>query len=95
MNANNLHPNYKLQLFNVYAMASVGVIKLLGLAKSNEETNTWCDTMVVTLWLSTFLFGGLPFLYYSFGQLFLLEKIILFSHLLFLLIGLVFYRLHK
>lgn len=95
MNANNVQPNYKLILFNVYAMASLGMIKLLGLAKNSDETETWCDTMVFTLWLSTFLFGCLPFLFYNLTELILLEKIIFISHLIFLTIGLIIYRLSR
>jgi hypothetical protein len=95
MNANNVQPNFKLILLNVYAMASLGIIKLLDLASSSEEEETWCEMMVLTSIGSSFLFGCIPFLFYTMDQLLLLIKIIATLNVAFLTIGLLFYRLSK
>jgi len=95
MNANNVQPNFKLLVLNIYAMAAIGFIKLLGIAQCEEEENTWCEMMVFTSLASTLIFGILPFLFYTLEELLLLEKIIMSSHFIFLTIGLLFYRLSK
>lgn len=95
MNANNVQPNFKLIVLNVYAMASLGIIKLFSMARNVEEEQTWCEMMVFTSIASTILFGCIPFFFYSFDQLVLLEKIIASTNIIFLTIGLLFYRLSK
>lgn len=95
MNANNVQPNFKLLFLNIYAMASIGLIRLLGIAQSEDEENTWCETMVFTTLATSFIFGIIPFLFYTMEELLLLEKIIVSSHCIFLIIGLLFYRLSK
>lgn len=95
MNANNVQPNFKLIVLNIYAMAAVGMIKLLGIAQSEEEETTWCEMMVFTTLATTLIFGIIPFLFYTIEELLLLEKIILSCHFIFLTIGLLFYRLSK
>lgn len=95
MNANNVQPNYKLMLLNIYAMASIGFIKLLSITHDEVEEESWCQMMVFTSLSASFLFGCIPFFYYSIEQLLLLEKIIISSNIIFLTIGLLFYRLSK
>jgi hypothetical protein len=95
MNAKNAHPNFKLIVLNVYAMASIGLIKLMGISNHPDEEETWCEMMVFTVLSSTVLFGCLPTLFYKLEQLLLLEKIIFSGNIIFLTIGLLFYRLSK
>ncbi len=95
MNINNAQPNFKLIILTIYAMASIGLIKLFNLASDEEEESTWCEMMVFTSIGSSLLFGCFPFFFYSMEQLLLLLKIIGSINIIFLTTGLLFYRLSK